>query len=148
MNDVGDVAMNQVLIFLHFLGLMLGATGGFASALVMRRALTMPADAARPLRGLGPMLANVSATGLVLMWASGLILVWSRWDGPGSLPGLFWAKFVFVLTLTAAAAAIHMTYAEVGRGNGAAAARLPKLGPVAGASSLLAVFFAVFAFSG
>jgi hypothetical protein len=41
-----------------------------------------------------------------------------------------------------------MTYAEVRRGNLAAAARLPKLGPVAGASSLLAVLLAVFTFSG
>lgn len=148
MNGRGDVAMNQVLIFLHFVGLMLGATGGFASALIMRRTLGMTPEAARPLRALGPMLANVSATGLALMWASGVILVWSRWDGPGSLPGLFWAKFLFVLTLTAAAVAIHLTYAEVGRGNLAAAARLPKLGPVSGGSALLAVLLAVFAFSG
>jgi hypothetical protein len=140
--------MNQVLIFLHFVGLMLGATGGFASALIMRRTLGMTPEASQPLRALGPMLANVSTTGLAVMWASGVILVWSRWSGPGSLPGLFWAKFVFVLTLTAAAVAIHMTYAEVRRGNHAAAARLPKLGPVAGASSLLAVLLAVFTFSG
>jgi len=139
--------MNQVLIFLHFLGLMLGATGGFGSAIIMRRTGAMTPEAARPLRELGPMLANVSAAGLALMWATGLILVWSRWEGPASLPGLFWLKFVFVLTLTAAAVAIHRTYAEVRRGNLAAAARLPKLGPAAGASSLLAVLLAVFAFS-
>jgi hypothetical protein len=141
------MAMNQVLLFLHFVGLMLGATGGFGSALIMRRTLAMTPEGGRPLRELGPMLANVSATGLALMWATGLIMVWSRWSGPGSLPGLFWAKFVFVLTLTAAAIAIHMTYAEVRRGNLAAAARLPKLGPMAGVSSLLAVLLAVFTFS-
>jgi hypothetical protein len=139
--------MNQVLLFLHFVGLMLGATGGFGSALIMRRALAMTPERARPLRELGPMLANVSATGLALMWATGLIMVWSRWSGPGSLPGFFWAKFVFVLTLTAAAVAIHMTYGEIRRGNLAAAARLPKLGPMAGVSSLLAVLLAVFTFS-
>ena len=89
--------MNQFLLFLHFVGLMLGATGGFGSAIVMRRAAGAPPEAARTLRELGPMLANVSAVGLGLMWLSGLIMVWSRWDGPGSLPGLFWVKFVFVL---------------------------------------------------
>ncbi len=140
--------MNQVLIFLHFVGLMLGATGGFGSALVMRRALGAEPAAAGALRGLGPMLANVSATGLALMWATGLVLVWSRWNGPGSLPGLFWLKAVFILSLTAAVGVIHMTYGEVRRGNLAAAARLPKLGPVAGVSALLAVLTAVFTFSG
>jgi hypothetical protein len=139
--------MNQILLFLHFLGLMLGATGGFGSAMIMRRTLGMTPEAARPLRELGPMLANVSGAGLLLMWATGLIMVWSAWGGFGALPGLFWLKFLFVLTLTAAAAAIHMTYREIRGGNVAAAARLPKLGPMAGVSSLLAVLFAVFAFS-
>ena len=113
--------MNQILLFLHFVGLMLGATGGFGSALVMRRAQAVPAEAAGTLRGLGPMLANVSAVGLVLMWLSGLVMVWSAWGGPGNLPGLFWLKLVFVLSLTAAAGMIHRTYAAVRGGNAAAA---------------------------
>lgn len=75
-------------------------------------------------------------------------MVWSRWGGPGNLPALFWGKFVFVLTLTAAVTLIHLTYGEIRRGNGAAAARLPKLGPAAGASSLLAVLLAAYTFSG
>ena len=139
--------MNQFLLFLHFVGLMLGATGGFGSALVMRRALVVPAEAAGTLRGLGPMLANVSAVGLGLMWLSGLVMVWSRWGGPGNLPGLFWGKLVFVLSLTAAAVAIQLTYRAVRGGDVAAAARLPKLGPVSGVSALLAVLLAVYAFS-
>jgi uncharacterized membrane protein len=138
--------MNQILLFTHFLGLMLGATGGFGSALIMRRAAGLVPDAARPLRDLGPMLANVSVAGLALMWLSGLILTWSLWDGPGSLPRLFWVKFLFVLSLTGAAAAIHLTYGAIRRGDIGAAARLPRLGPIAGASSLLAVLFAVLAF--
>ena len=75
------------------------------------------------------------------------MLVRSRWGGPGGLPGLIRAKFVFVLTLTAAGVAIHLTYAAIRRGKAAAAARLPKLGPVAGVSSLLAVLLAVYEFS-
>jgi hypothetical protein len=48
--------------------------------------------------------------------------------------------------LTAAAAAIEMTYAAVKRGDAAAAARLPALGPWAGISAILAMAVAVFAF--
>ena len=33
--------MNDAILFLHFVGLMLGAAGGFASAIVMRRALAL-----------------------------------------------------------------------------------------------------------
>lgn len=140
--------MNAFILFLHFFGLMLGAAGGFASGIIMRRAISMPPDQAKTVRSLGPLLANVSAIGLVVLWVTGLILVWSKWNGLGSLPTLFWVKFVFVVTLTLASGAVHMTYAEIRRtGNVALGARLAKLGPAAGASATLAVLFAAFAFN-
>jgi hypothetical protein len=138
--------MNETLLFLHFVGLMLGAAGGFASAVIMRRALALPADEAKVVRGLGPLLANVSALGLALLWITGLLLVWVKWDGFASLPQLFWVKAIFILSLTLVIGLIHMTYGEIRKGNGVVAARLPKLGPLAGLSSLLAVLFAVLAF--
>jgi len=139
--------MNEALLFLHLVGLMLGAAGGFASAVIMRRALVLPAAEAKVVRGLGPILANVSLTGLILMWATGLILVWSKWGGIASLPDMFWIKAIFILSLTAVTALIHITYAEIRKGNVALAARLPRLGPMAGVSALLAVLFAVLAFN-
>jgi hypothetical protein len=139
--------MNEALLFLHFFGLMLGAAGGFASAIVMRRALTLPADEAKVLRGLGPTLAKVSATGVAVLWVTGLIMVWSKWSGFASLPQMFWIKAIFILSLTAVVGLIHMTYGEIRKGNPSAAAKLPKLGPMAGISALLAVLFAVLAFN-
>ena len=139
--------VNELLLFLHFVGLMLGAAGGVSSSVLMRRALSMPPDQAQTVRGLGPMLAKLSLAGLVLLWVTGIVLVWTRWAGPGSLPGLFWVKFIFILTLTAASVAIDVTYAQIKKGNAAVAARLPKLGPAAGLSALLAVLFAVVTFN-
>ncbi|MGB9140774.1 MAG: hypothetical protein WCB71_01085 [Aestuariivirga sp.] len=138
--------MNNAILFLHFVGLMLGAAGGFASAVLMRRALVLPADEAKVVRGLGPILAKVSAIGVAVLWLTGLIMVWSKWDGFGSLPQLFWVKAIFILSLTVVIGLIHMTYGQIRQGNAAVAARLPKLGPLAGLSSLLAVLFAVLAF--
>ena len=139
--------MNEALLFLHFFGLMLGAAGGFASAVIMRRALVLPADEAKVLRGVGPTLAKMSAAGVAVLWATGLIMVWSKWGGLESLPGMFWVKAIFILSLTVVVGLIHMTYAEIRKGNVALAARLPKLGPMAGISALLAVLFAVLAFN-
>ena len=138
--------MNDAMLFLHFVGLMLGAAGGFASAIIMRRALVLPADEAKVVRSLGPILAKVSAIGVAVLWVTGLIMVWSKWDGFGSLPQLFWVKAIFILSLTVVIGLIHMTYGQIRKGNAAVAARLPKLGPLAGLSSLLAVLFAVLAF--
>jgi hypothetical protein len=139
--------MNEALLFLHFVGLMLGAAGGFASAIIMRRALVLPADEAKVLRGLGPTLSKVSATGVAVLWVTGLIMVWTKWSGFGSLPQMFWVKAIFIVTLTVMTALIQMTYAEIRNGNPAAAAKLPKFGPMAGISALLAVLFAVLAFN-
>lgn len=139
--------MTQALLFLHFFGLMLGAAGGMSSGLIMRKAVAMPADHAKVLRGLGPMLANVSAMGLVLLWVTGIVLIWSTWNGLGSLPSFFWVKALFILSLTVASFLIHRTYAEIHGGNAAAATRLPVLGQAAGASAVLAVLSAVISFS-
>ena len=131
--------MNQVLIFLHFVGLMLGATGGFGSALVMRRALSAGPEAAGPLRALGPMLANVSAIGLALMWADRAGAGLEPLGRSGEPAAALLAQVRLRAVADRGGGAIHMTYAELRRGNMAAAARLPKLGPVAGVSALLAV---------
>ena len=39
--EQGEFKMNAALLFLHLVGLMLGAAGGFASAVIMRRALVL-----------------------------------------------------------------------------------------------------------
>ena len=89
----------------------------------------------------------MSAIGVALLWVTGIVPVWSKWGGFGHLPGLFWIKAVFIVTLTVVVGLIHMTYARIRKGNLAVAARLPKLGPLAGVSAILAVLYAVFAFS-
>jgi hypothetical protein len=138
--------MNDIILFFHFFGLMLGAAGGMGGSLVARRAASLPADQAPLLRALGPMMARVAHVGVALLWLTGLILVWSKWNGIGSLPTLFWVKFAFVVILTVVSILIEMTYADIRRGNRAVASRLPKLGPIAGISALLAVLFASLAF--
>jgi len=138
--------MNDFILFLHFVGLIIGAGGGLASSVLMRKAQSMPDEQAATIRRLGPLFANVTAIGVALLWITGLILVWSEWNGFANLPGLFWVKFVFILTLTVAIGLILWTYAEVRRGNTAATARLPFLGPAAGLSALFAVLFAAYAF--
>ena len=138
--------MNEALLFLHFFGLLLGAGPGGAQLLVMRRAAAATPDEAKTLRSLGPTLANMSAVGIAILWITGAILVWTKWGGPENLPAAFWIKLVFVILLTLVAIFIHMTYAEIRKGNIAAAKRLPRLGPAAGISALLAILFAVIAF--
>lgn len=138
--------MIDILLALHFIGLMMGAGGGFGSMISQGEAAKRPPEEMSVLRSLGPAMANFSAIGLVLMLITGVALVFASYGGFGALPVLFWVKLVFVTTLTVASLAVHFTYRQVKNGNAEAAKRLPVLGPIAGLSSILAVVFAVLAF--
>ncbi|HVY86807.1 MAG TPA: hypothetical protein VG943_16870 [Caulobacterales bacterium] len=138
--------MNDVLLAIHFIGLMMGAGGGFGSAIVARVAAKKTPEQAAPLRALGPVMARVSHIGLAILWLTGAILIWTAYGGPAQLPQLFWIKAIFIVSLTGAAIATELTYAEIKAGKVGAAARLPKIGPVAGLSALLATTVAAFAF--
>jgi hypothetical protein len=138
--------MQAFLLFLHFLGLMLGAAGGMASGILMRRAAGMPPEQAQVIRGQGPLLANVAAAGVALLWITGLIMVFAFWS-VDALSWAFWVKLVFVVILTLTVVAIHVTYSEIRRtGNLALGQRLARIGPVSGVASVLAVLFASIAF--
>jgi hypothetical protein len=132
-------------LFLHFCGLMLGAAGSFAGGLVMLRARSAPADQAETLRALGWPLAMMGATGLVILWATGILMIF--FTAP-SLPSLFWAKILFVVVLTVLSGLIHKTYADIRRtGDMGLVQRLFVLGPASGATLLLIVLLAVYAFA-
>lgn len=136
----------DILLALHLIGLMMGAGGGFGSMITMREAATRPPEQAATLKMLGPAMAQFSAIGLGLMLASGIALVFAKYGGFTALPVLFWAKMLFVTTLTLASIAVHVIYGQIRAGNFTAAARLQILGPLSGASSMIAVIVAVFAF--
>lgn len=140
--------MNNILLFLHFVGLAMGFAGGIGSAVTMRFAGGASAEGAAALKRLPPVFANISAYGLLILWVTGLILIWSVYGGPQNLPDLFWLKIVFVLLLTVLAGLQHATYAKIRRtGNAALGTRLKVLGPASGLSALLAMAVAVFTFN-
>jgi hypothetical protein len=138
--------ITDIILFLHLVGLMMGAGGGMGSMIAMGVAAKRPPEQAAVLATLGPLMARFSHAGLLGMWATGIGLVFMKYGGFANLPALFWVKIVFVLSLTLAALMIEVTFAAVKRGKVGAASRLPALGPWAGLSSLLSVMFAVLAF--
>lgn len=137
--------MTDVLLIFHFVGLMLGAGGGLGSTVVMGYANAQGGKRGGPLRAVGPALARMSLAGLFFLWATGLPLLFIKYN-VAAMPVMFWMKMVFVASLTFAAVTIEMTYGRVKAGDARAANLLPSLGPLAGLSSLMAVIFAVLAF--
>lgn len=140
--------MNNVLLFLHFVGLAMGFAGGIGSAVTMRFAGGASAEGAAALKRLPPVFINISAYGLLILWITGLVMIWSVYGGPQNLPGLFWLKIVFVVILTGLNGWHHAIYAQIRRtGDPSRGEALKIVGPASGLSALLAMAAAVFAFN-
>jgi hypothetical protein len=137
--------MNEILLMLHFFGLGAGFAAAVGNPIVARAMAAAPADA--PALGkIQPMLSRVGQAGLGLLWFTGLILVWSKWGGPGALSWAFWVKILAVLGITAAVIYLAQLAPRARAGDASARAMLPMVGAASGALLALAVIFAVLAF--
>ena len=138
--------LNQVLLILHFLGLAMGLAVSF-SGMVMQGLIdkAAPADKA-VLARFPPAMSRVGDIGLVLLWATGLTLVFTKWGGFGVMPWTFHVKLTAVVILTALIGYIHSLMRKARNGDAAAAAQIKSVGRVAFLFALTAVVFAVLTF--
>lgn len=121
--------LNQVLLILHFLGMAFGLSASIANVLVVGRlmAAASPADRA-VLARVPPMMGHIGGGGLILLWVSGLALVFTRWGGFGSLPGIFHAKVTAVVLLTGLLGFTHVLQKRARLGDASAPVMLPTVG--------------------
>lgn len=137
---------NQLLLILHFIGLALGFSATVVNLAMPGLLAGADAAEARGLTKLRPVMAQVGGAGLLLLWASGLILTFTKWGGFASLPWQFHVKLSAVVLLTGAVGMSHALLAKMRRGEAAAAGRMPLVGNVILVSSLTALVFAVLTF--
>ncbi len=136
--------MTDILLIFHFLGLMLGVTGGLGGTVVL--AVASPAQKAKggPIRGFGPALTHLSMSGLVLMWPTGIGLMISS-DFGVAMGAMFWMKIGFAVAVTFATVSTLMVYQRARR-DPKVARLLLSLGPLATLCYVLTIVFAVLAF--
>jgi hypothetical protein len=143
---ISTVNLDQFLVIVHFIGLALGFSSGFGNMVVMGLiAKSAPAEKA-VLGRVPPALGRLGVIGLVLLWASGIAIVMTRYGGFAILPRPFIYKLTAVVLLTLTVAYINVLQPRAQRGDAAAMARIQTLGRLSGPLSLLAVIFAVITF--
>ena len=143
---ISTVNLDQFLVIVHFIGLALGFSAGFGNMVVMGLiAKAAPPDKA-VLGRVPPALGRLGVIGLVLLWASGIAIVMTRYGGFAILPRPFIYKLTAVVLLTLTVAYINVLQPRAQRGDAAAMARIQTLGRLSGPLSLLAVIFAVITF--
>jgi hypothetical protein len=137
--------MDDILLMLHFLGLGLGFTGAVAGGLLLRALMASPGDAP-VLMKLQPRFLRAGEVGLAILWITGPWMLFTRYNSGSGLPWTFWAKFLFVVGVTAAVIMIDLTSRRVRQGDMAARSQLPLYGAASGISLALVVIFAVLTF--
>lgn len=139
-------SFNHTLLILHFLGLGMGLSVSFGNIVMLGLVARASPSEQSVLMRFPPAISKVGKVGLGLLWATGLTMVFTRWNGFEGMPWQFHVKISAVILLTLVVTVIGRIEAQVARGDMRMAAKMPSLGKMASACALTAVIFAVLAF--
>ena len=132
---------------IHFLSFSVGIGGGVAAMLAGIRAKGAAAEAVVVLRGMQKTLGRISFAAIVLLWLTGIYLVYAH-GGTDGFGIAFWLKMLAVLVLTAASLTgqyFGLTAAK--RDPAVMGPLMAKIGMTGSASAVTALILAVIAFS-
>lgn len=145
MMDIVDAM--RALVFLHFMGLAMGFSAGFGNMMMAGLIAKASPEDRRVLSRFPPVIGRVGDVGLVLLWLTGLTLVFMKWGGFGAMPGLFHAKLTAVVVMTLLVGFIHSQAKGVAAGDAGAMARTEVAGKSLFATAVLVVILAVWTFN-
>ena len=138
--------MNRVLLSLHLLGLALGLSVPFAN-IVLQSLIAQATPAERPiLARFPPAMIRVGDIGLVLLWITGPILLFTKHNGFAGLSPAFHVKLAAVVVLTLGVGFIHANMKKAASGDAAAKARVQTAAKVTLLAALTALVCAVITF--
>ena len=140
------MTLDNLLLMLHFLGLAMGLSTGFAN-MVMAGLIAKAAPQEKPvLARFPPAMSRIGIVGLVLLWGSGIAIVLTRYGTFSILPRPFIVKLSAVVLLSLAVIYIQVLMPRAQRGEAAAIARIQTLGKLTGPLAIIAIIFAVITF--
>ncbi len=133
---------------IHFLSFSAGIGGGVAAALIGIRAKGAAADAVPTLRGLQKTLGRIGFGAIVLLWLTGIYMIYEIKGGWTGLGTVFWLKILAVIVLTAASlTGQYFALTAAKRDPAVMGPRMAKIGMMATSSAIAALILAVIAFS-
>lgn len=137
----------KVLLFLHLSSLVLALGAGMAMVRIAPFGAGA-SDAQKPLffRVLKLMGAHINM-GLALLWVTGLLMLWLKYQWGVGVNHWFWVKMLLVLVLTVTAGMGSKARRLMMAGDASQAPKARMAGRIAVASGVLAILVAVFTFN-
>lgn len=124
--------MFRLLLVLHFLGMTMGFAAGWAGL-----ATGQPS----------PAISRVADIGLLILWATGLIMLFTKWGGFGAVPGTFHLKLTLVVLLTGMVGFMHSQQRKALAGDKGAMARMQVASKITFITAIGIVAAAVWTFN-
>lgn len=138
--------LNKLLLIGHLFGLTLGLAASYSAAVVggiISRA--QPAERAI-LTQVPWAMSRLGTVGLILLWITGPVMVFTKYNGFGSMPWQFHLKLTAVAIMPLAVGVMHMHRGRAMTGDAVAMRRIQMAGKVSLAGALTALVTAVLAF--
>ena len=137
----------NILLWLHLLGLAMGVGGGIALAFTGPKLIAAPPDQLDLMWAFEGFFSRIGSAGLAVLLITGPLMVWLKFGGPSGFTWWFWAKMVLVVAAVVGVGLHQWAGARFHRGDKSAVPMMFIGGRVAGASMVLAMLCAVFAFN-
>ena len=139
--------MEILLKIIHFLSLAVGIGIGVANMVIGIRLRKAQDETAQFVRATQGVLGQIALGAIILLWLTG-IAMWIEWHRMRA-DSAFLVKIVAVIILTAVSVDLNIRGARARRGQGQppSLAFMRRAGMVSGLMSVIAVIFAVIAFS-
>ena len=139
--------VNNLLFWLHFIGLGLGGVATFGLPVVGRQMPTSTAETRPTLFKIANGLSSIGRAGFGVLIITGPLLFWLKWSGSAPEMAWFIAKMVFVLLLLILVIVAGITSKRAQSGDMAAGKRMPMLSIIGLVLFLGVLLCAVFAFN-
>ena len=139
--------VNNLLFWLHFIGLGLGGVATFGLPVVGRQMPTATAETRPTLFKIANGLSSIGRAGFGVLIITGPLLFWLKWSGSAPEMAWFIAKMVFVLLLLILVIVAGITSKRAQGGDMAAGKRMPMLSIIGLVLFLGVLLCAVFAFN-
>jgi len=147
MHRHGKNVLNNILLWLHFIGVGMGVGGGIGLSQVGPRLVVASAEQRELLWSFEAFFSRIGAGGLVILLITGPLLLWLKFGGPSGLNWWFWAKMALVVVALIGVGLHEWAGRGFRKGDKNVVALMFIGGRTAGIGILLAMLCAVFTFN-
>lgn len=140
--------MSLTLLIIHFLAFSIGIGASVSNLIIGAKAAGSEPQFRPALGSASEAIGKAATICLLLLWLTGVAMIYLDWDGWASLPPLFWVKIAAVLVLTLCSGLLNWHVLRAKRaGTPPPAPTMALLGRLGSASALIALILAVITFT-